>query len=86
VKLSLYQLRLCLRIVAEWVSGNQSQSIWWMGIDDGSVIGHMVRRQNPTLSDEVSENTEWGVLYHFTETVSGSGAVCILPLMVGDLG
>jgi len=78
---------LCLRIVAEWVSGNKSQVILWTGIGDNSVIGHTVRRQNPTLSDEVSTDTEWGTLHHFMETVSGGGPVFILPLIiVGDLG
>ncbi|KAH9035864.1 hypothetical protein EDB84DRAFT_1269293 [Lactarius hengduanensis] len=52
---------------AEWVSGNRSQEIYWMGMDDDGVIGYRVKRQNPTLSEEVSTFTEWGTLYHFME-------------------
>ncbi|KAH9035568.1 hypothetical protein EDB85DRAFT_869131 [Lactarius pseudohatsudake] len=52
---------------AEWVSGNRSQEILWMGIDDDSVIGYRVKRQNPTLSEKVTAVTEWGTLYHFME-------------------
>ncbi|KAH9080196.1 hypothetical protein EDB83DRAFT_2608331, partial [Lactarius deliciosus] len=52
---------------AEWVSGNRSQEILWTGIGDDSVIGHQVRRQNPTLSDPVSTDTEWGTLHHFMQ-------------------
>ncbi|KAH9173560.1 hypothetical protein EDB89DRAFT_1850041 [Lactarius sanguifluus] len=52
---------------AEWVSGNRSQEIFWMGIDDDSVIGYRVKRQNPTLSEKVTAVTEWGTLYHFME-------------------
>ncbi|KAI9459511.1 hypothetical protein BJY52DRAFT_1149036 [Lactarius psammicola] len=52
---------------AEWVSGDQSQGIWWKGISEDSVIGHQVKRQNPTLSDVADIGTEWGILYHFME-------------------
>ncbi|KAH9023971.1 hypothetical protein EDB85DRAFT_294337 [Lactarius pseudohatsudake] len=52
---------------AEWVSGNRSQEIFWTGIDDDSVIGYRVKRQNPTLSEKVTAVTEWGTLYHFIE-------------------
>ncbi|KAH9005340.1 hypothetical protein EDB86DRAFT_2796191 [Lactarius hatsudake] len=50
---------------ATWVSGNQSQEVLWTGIGDDSVIGHQVKRQNPTSSDRVSANTDWGTLHHF---------------------
>ncbi|KAH9079604.1 hypothetical protein EDB83DRAFT_2216395 [Lactarius deliciosus] len=52
---------------AVWVSGNQSQGIYWTGISDG-VIGHSVKRQNPTLpAIELDVHTEWGTLYHIME-------------------
>ncbi len=71
-------------VVAEWVSGNRSQVIHWEGIDDYDVVGHRIKRQNPTLSDEIYIDTEWGTLYHLIQMVSGSGAA-FLPLIVGDL-
>ncbi|KAH9066268.1 hypothetical protein EDB87DRAFT_1554011 [Lactarius vividus] len=52
---------------AEWVSGNRSQEIFWVGIDDDSVIGYRVKRQNPTLSERATAVTKWGTLYHFME-------------------
>ncbi|KAH9040733.1 hypothetical protein EDB85DRAFT_1858640 [Lactarius pseudohatsudake] len=54
-------------LAAEWVSGNRSQMVYWAGIGGNGVIGHQVKRQNPTLSDKVSADTEWGTLYHFME-------------------
>ncbi|KAH9040317.1 hypothetical protein EDB83DRAFT_2295685 [Lactarius deliciosus] len=50
---------------AGWLSGNQSQEILWTGIGEDSVIGHQVRRQNPTLSSRVSTDTDWATLHHF---------------------
>ncbi|KAH9066439.1 hypothetical protein EDB87DRAFT_1828453 [Lactarius vividus] len=53
---------------AVWVSGNQSQGIYWTGINDDGVIGHSVKRQNPTLpAVELDVHTEWGTLYHIME-------------------
>ncbi|KAH9011942.1 hypothetical protein EDB85DRAFT_1878028, partial [Lactarius pseudohatsudake] len=54
---------------AEWVSGSQIQEVYWTGFasDDG-VIGHLIKRQNPTLpADELDYHTEWGTLYHIME-------------------
>ncbi|KAH9021481.1 hypothetical protein EDB84DRAFT_1274954 [Lactarius hengduanensis] len=50
---------------AGWLSGNQSQEILWTGIGEDSVIGHQVKRQNPTLSSRVSTDTDWATLHHF---------------------
>ncbi|KAH9001076.1 hypothetical protein EDB92DRAFT_1788007, partial [Lactarius akahatsu] len=54
-----------------WVSGEPSQEIYWMGIgneDTFAGIGHLVKRQNPTLlADVLNFDTEWGTLYHIME-------------------
>ncbi|KAH9004848.1 hypothetical protein EDB83DRAFT_2533223 [Lactarius deliciosus] len=50
---------------AYWLSGDRSQELLWMGIGDDSVIGHQVKRQNPTLSSRVTTYTDWGTLHHF---------------------
>ncbi|KAH9050589.1 hypothetical protein EDB84DRAFT_1555238 [Lactarius hengduanensis] len=57
---------------AVWVSRNQSQEIYWTAeLGDGGVIGHSVKRQSSalstSLSDEVTNVTGWGTLYHFME-------------------
>ncbi|KAH9050575.1 hypothetical protein EDB84DRAFT_1388963 [Lactarius hengduanensis] len=53
---------------AVWVSGDPSQEVYWMGIESVAGIGHLVKRQNPTLLPEVLDfNTEWGTLYHIME-------------------
>ncbi|KAH9027085.1 hypothetical protein EDB85DRAFT_1868559 [Lactarius pseudohatsudake] len=51
-----------------WLSGNESQELLWTGFGDDSVIGHQVKRQNPTLSSRVSSDTDWGTLHHFMKT------------------
>ncbi|KAH9071099.1 hypothetical protein EDB83DRAFT_2289828, partial [Lactarius deliciosus] len=52
---------------AEWVSGNRSQEISWMRIDDDNIIGYGVTRQKLTLSEQVTPVTEWGTFYHVME-------------------
>ncbi|KAI9448901.1 hypothetical protein BJY52DRAFT_1156153 [Lactarius psammicola] len=48
------------------------QELLWTAATGATIInavtGYTVKRQNPTLSDDITADTEWGTLYHVMET------------------
>ena len=71
--------------VAEWVSGNRSQTIRGSTTENNNVVFHSVTLQNPTTFKEITDQAEWGTLYYamlrvsysylfaFSLTVQGAG-------------
>ena len=76
----------CLKIIAEWLSGDKTQSIAWSTISNNDVIYHTAGLRNPAVFNEINNQAEWGTLYYAMKSVSGNDAICILLLIVDDLG
>jgi hypothetical protein len=75
---------LCLRVVAEWMSGDRSQIITWTTTTNSDVVFHSVSLQNPTLFEEIATQQEWGTLHIAMKSVRGNGAICLSRLTVHD--
>ena len=77
---------LCLKIVAEWLSGDKNQNISWGTTSNDDVIYHTAGLKSPAVFNEINTQAEWGTLYYAMKSVSGNGPICISPLIVDDLG
>ena len=76
----------CLKVVAEWMSGDRSQIITWSTTTNSNVVYHSVSLQNPTLFEEIATQQEWGTLHIAMKSVRENGAICISRLTVDGIG
>ena len=76
----------CLKVVAEWMSGDRSQIVIWSTTTNSDVVYHSVTLQNPTLFEEIDTQQEWGTLHIAMKSVRGNGATCIWRLTVDGVG
>ena len=70
----------CLKIIAEWLSGDRVQPISWNTTSNNDITYHAAGLQNPTAFSEINTQAEWGTLYYAMKSVSGNGAICVSPL------
>ena len=77
---------LCLKIIAEWLSGDRSQVIAWNTTSNNDAVYHTASLRNQAVFNEINTQAEWGTLYYAMKSVSGNGPICISLLIVDDLG
>jgi Domain of unknown function (DUF5127) len=56
--------------VAEWNSGDRTQTILWTPTANADVVFHSVTLQTQVKFMEVSDQAEWGTLYYAMQAVS----------------
>ena len=76
---------LCLKFIAEWLSGDNTQVIKWNTTSNDGVIYHAATLNIPAVFSEINTQAEWGTLYYAMRSVSGNGAIRISLLIVDDL-
>ena len=71
-------------LVAEWNSGDRSQTILWNSTSNSDVIFHRVTLQAPSLFTEVIGQADWGTLYFAMKAVRDCYQFTLLtdPIMV----
>ena len=77
---------LCLKIIAEWLSGDRSQAIHWRSTSDNNIFYHSSELANPAVFNEIATQAEWGTLYYAMKSVSRNGVLCLSLLIVEDIG
>jgi hypothetical protein len=77
---------LCLKSIAEWLSGDRSREIGWSTTSNNNLIYHTVGLQDPAIFNEINAQADWGTLYYAMKSVSGTDTICISPLIDDDLG
>ena len=77
---------LCLKIIAEWLSGDRSQEIEWGTTSDKNIIYHTVGLQTPAIFNEIDTQADWGTLYYAMKSVSVNGTIYMSLLILDDLG
>ena len=77
---------LCLKTIAEWLSGDRSQVIEWSTTSNNNLIYHTAGLQNPSVFNEIDTQADWGTLYYAMKSVSVNDTIFISLLIVDDLG
>ena len=69
---------ICLKFVAEWLSGDWTQSIVWNTTADSDVVYLTAQLQSPAVFNEFTTQPQWGTLYNAMKSVSGTDGSSVI--------